>query len=152
MPVNRQWHWDTRLEHPYEKVYKQTCTPQTNHWRRLGKNTAKSTTPKANQLTEGDLLKVKALFWMAIILLRWRNYASWHFRNHKPRISGGLQKVWPTRGPVRTNNHCTEKFTVEFSWKIVLIWWHQLKETTFLFHIFKNNNKKNAIFFSKWEF
>jgi len=29
--MDGQWHWDTRLEHPYEKEYKQTCTPPTNH-------------------------------------------------------------------------------------------------------------------------
>lgn len=31
MLMDRQWHWDTRLEHPYKKEYKQTFTPPTNH-------------------------------------------------------------------------------------------------------------------------
>lgn len=31
MLMDRQWHWDTRLEHPYEEEYKQTFTPPTNH-------------------------------------------------------------------------------------------------------------------------
>lgn len=29
--MDRQWHWDTRLEHHYEKENKQTSTPPTNH-------------------------------------------------------------------------------------------------------------------------
>lgn len=62
MPMDRQRHWDTRLEHPMKRYTNRPAHLQPTTDEDLVKTQQKSTTPKANQLTEGVLLKAKALF------------------------------------------------------------------------------------------